>query len=87
MAPEPKFKKGDYIINRRAKDMAVYDKVDKKGYMHFKYYYGGMLEKLKDVSTYTMLINYQDFYDFCTEEEKKKLDDIIEQDKKEKAET
>ena len=76
---EPIFKKGDYIINRNAGDMAIVDSVTAKGYYHFKVYYGDMFKKLKDVTNKRndLQVNYQKFWDFCTEEEKKKLDDII----------
>lgn len=76
---EPKFKKGDYIINRNACDMAIVDSVTTKGYYHFKVYYGDMFKKLKDANNKLndLQVNYQKFWDFCTEEEKKKLDDII----------
>lgn len=76
---EPKFKPQDYIINRNAGDMAIVDSVTTKGYYHFKVYYGDMFKKLKDVNNKLndLQVNYQKFWDFCTEEEKKKLDDII----------
>lgn len=73
---EIKFKQGDYIINRSGGDMGVFDKLDKKGYMHFKMFYGGMLKYFKDVKTYTLQINYQKFFDLCSEEEKNKLDKL-----------
>lgn len=74
---EEKFKKGDYIINRRCGDMAVYDKCDSKGYMYFKYYYGKMFGVLKDCSKWSLQVNYQKFYEICTKEEKEKMDEII----------
>lgn len=76
---EPIFKKGDYIINRNAGDMAIVKGVTKKKYYQFDAYYGGMFKELKDVKNlnYDLQVNYQKFYDLCTEEEKKKLDDII----------
>ena len=76
---EPIFKKGDYIINRNSSDMAIVKGVTKKNYYQFDAYYGGMFKELKDVKTsnYALQVNYQKFYDLCTEEEKKKLDDII----------
>lgn len=76
-----KFKKGDYIINRSCGDMAVYDKTDKKGYMHFKYYYSAMFHELADCDKYVMQINYQKFYDNCNEMERKTMDDILTQNK------
>jgi hypothetical protein len=76
---EPIFKKGDYIINRVSSDMAIVKGVTKKNYYQFDAYYGGMFKELKDVknSNYDLQVNYQKFYNLCTEEEKKKLDDII----------
>lgn len=76
---EPKFQKGDYIINRTSGDMAIVKGVTKKGYYQFSEYYSKMFHELKDVKNlnYDLQINYQKFYDICTEEEKKKLDDII----------
>lgn len=76
---EPKFQKGDYIINRTSGDMAIVKGVTKRGYYQFSAYYSKMFHELKDVKNlnYDLQINYQKFYDICTEEEKKKLDDII----------
>lgn len=77
IAFEEKFKNGDYIISKPCGDMAIYDKTDKKGYMHFKHYYGAMFGEFKDAKTYTLQINYQKFYEPCTDEEKKFLDDKL----------
>lgn len=74
---EENFKKGDYIISHASGDMAVYDKADDRGYMHFKYYYGGMFKELKDCKNFTLQINYQKLYELCNEEEKKQMDEII----------
>jgi len=76
---EPIFKPQDYIINRASGDMAIVKGVTKKNFYQFDAYYGGMFKELKDVknSNYDLQVNYQKFYDLCTEEEKKKLDDII----------
>ncbi len=80
---EPKFQKGDYIINRRDcienSDIGIVKGISKKGYYQFKAYYGGMFHEMKDVKNfnYDLQINYQVFYDFCTEEEKKKFDEMI----------
>lgn len=76
---EPIFKPQDYIINRASGDIAIVKGVTKKNYYQFNAYYGGMFKELKDVknSNYDLQVNYQKFYDLCTEEEKKKLDDII----------
>jgi len=72
-----KFKEGDYIINRKCGDIAIFDKVDKKGYMMFKKYYGKMFKEFKDITKYTLQINYQKFYDICTSEEKEKFDELL----------
>lgn len=74
---EEKFRKGDYIVNRNCHDMAIYDKVDAKGYMHFKEYYSHMFKKFKDTKAYTMQINYQKFYELCDEAERSKLDSLL----------
>ena len=76
---EPIFKPQDYIINRASGDIAIVKGVTKKNYYQFDAYYGGMFKELKDVknSNYDLQVNYQKFFDLCTEEEKKKLDDII----------
>jgi hypothetical protein len=76
---EPKFQKGDYIINRTCGDMAIVKGITKKGYYQFEAYYGGMFKQLKDVkdNNYDLQINYQKFYDLCDENEKNKLDEII----------
>ena len=74
---EEKFKKGDYIISHHCGDMAVYDKIDKKGYMHFKHYYNAMFHSFNNVKEYTMHINYQKYYDLCSEAEKEALDKLI----------
>ena len=73
---EEKFKKGDYIINRRSKDIGIVKGVSAKGYYQFQVFYGGMFKHLKDEG-YELQVNYQKFFDFCTDEEKKKFDDII----------
>ena len=76
---EPKFQKGDYIINRTCGDMGIVKGLTKKGYYQFEAYYGGMFKQLKDVKdkNYDLQINYQKFYERCDENEKKKLDEII----------
>lgn len=76
---EPIFKKGDYIINSNSGDMAIVKGVTKKGYYQFEAYYGSMFGALKDVSdkTYDLQVNYQKFFQPCTDKEKKALDDII----------
>jgi hypothetical protein len=79
MRVEPIFKSGDYIINRNSGDMAIIDKVTPKNYYHFKAYYGNMFKELKNVkdNNYDLQVNYQKFYDFCNEDEKKRFDKII----------
>ena len=73
---EPKFQKGDYIINRTCGDMGIIKGLSKKGYYQFEEYYGGMFKNLKDKG-YELQINYQKFYELCTKEEKEKFDEII----------
>jgi hypothetical protein len=53
-------------------------RLDEKGNL-IKAYYGKMFDELKDVkdNSYDLQINYQKFYDLCTDEEKKKLDEMI----------
>ena len=85
---EPLFKKGDYIINRKNaienSDMGIVKGITKKGYYQFSAFYGGMFHELKDVvdKSYDLQINYQKFYRLCNEEEKKKFDEIIKENKK-----
>ena len=76
---EPKFKKNDYIINRTANDMAIVDSITPKGYYHFKVYYGSMFDELRDPKNKLndLQVDYQKFWDLCTDEEKQKLDKII----------
>jgi hypothetical protein len=73
---EPKFQKGDYIINRTCGDMGIVKGITKKGYYQFEEYYGNMFKELKNKG-YELQINYQKFYEPCTDEEKKRLDKII----------
>lgn len=73
---EEKFKKGDIIICHGCKDIAVYDKTDKKGYMHFKEYYDRMFDRMKDVKRYTLQVNYQKMWNLCTQEEVQRFEDI-----------
>jgi len=82
---EPKFKKGDYIINRAAGDMAIVKCLTKKGYYQFEQYYGCMFDKMKDLKKYNyeLQINYQKFWDFCNEEEKNNLNKKIEENETE----
>lgn len=85
---EPLFKKGDYIINRKNtienSDMGIVKGITKKGYYQFSAFYGGMFHELKDAvdKNYDLQINYQKFYRLCDEEEKKKFDEIIKENKK-----
>lgn len=80
----PRFKKGDYIINRSSNDLAIVDGVTPKNYYKFKAYYGGILKELKDVNEkkFTLQVDYQKFFDICSDEERKKLDEIISKQKK-----
>ena len=79
MKTEPKFAKGDYIINRTAGDMGIVKGITKKGYYQFKAYYDAMFNELKDLKNlnYDLQVNYQKFFELCTDEEKKKFDEII----------
>lgn len=81
---EPKFKKGDYCINRNAGDIAIVKGLTKKGYYQFEQYYDSMLNKLKDLAKYNyeLQVNYQQFWDLCNEQEKNKLDKIIKENEK-----
>ena len=74
---EPKFKKGDYIINHVAGDIGIIKGISKKGYYQFDAYYDAMFKELKDVKNYELQVNYQKFLDLCNDEEKKRLDEII----------
>lgn len=80
---EPIFKKGDYIINRNACDMAIIDSITPKGYYHFKEYYSAMFNELRDAKNKLndLQINYQKFWDLCTDEEKNKLNKLIKGEK------
>lgn len=73
---ETKFKKNDYVINRSAGDMAIIKGITKKNYYQFETYYSAMFDKLKKINC-DLQVNYQKFWDLCTDEEKKKLDEII----------
>lgn len=79
MRVEPIFKPNDYIINRTCGDMAIIDKITPKNYYHLKAYYDAMFDELKDVKNknYDLQVNYQKFYDLCTEEERESFEKII----------
>ena len=79
MKVEPKFNPGDYIVNHSSGDMAIIDKITPKNYYKFKVYYGAMFDELKNINDklYDLQVNYQKFFDLCTDEEKEKLDEII----------
>ena len=79
----PKFSAGDYITNRTNGDLAIVKKITPKGYYTFHAYYGGMFKELKDVTdqAYDLQTNYDKFYSLCNEEEVKKLEDIIKENK------
>ena len=76
---EPKFDKGDYIVNRWANNYAIVDSVTKKGYYHFKVYYDESYDELRDTKDKMsdLQVNYQKYWDFCTDEEKVKVDTIL----------
>ena len=77
---EPKFTKGDYITCRDGSgDLAIVKGITKKNYYQFKEYYDNMLGELKDLKnlSYELQVNYQKFWDVCTQEEQKKFDTII----------
>lgn len=84
MTIEEKFKNGDIIVCNGCKDMAVYDKVDKKGYMHFKKYYCRMKQTFIDVKKYTLQINYQKFWHVATDDEEEKFKGFEKDEKEQK---
>jgi len=77
------FKKGDYIINHSSGDLAIVKGVTKKNYYQFEVYYDNMFEELKNLkdNKYELQVNYQKFFELCNEEEKNKLNEIIEKTK------
>lgn len=77
---ECKFNKGDYLTYHGGRNFAVYDRTDKKGYMHFKYYYSWFFEKV--LTDYTMIVNYQDNFKPISEDEKLKFNEILDLFKK-----
>lgn len=79
MRVEPKFNSGDYIINRSSGDIGVIDKVTPRNYYHFKAYYSAMFDELKDVTNklYDLQVDYQKFFDLCTEEEIDKMNKML----------
>lgn len=83
MGIEPKFKKGDFIINRSCGDMAIVKGVTKKNYYEFEAYYSSMFRKLKDLKrfNYLLQVNYQKFFDFCNDEEIIKLKKIMKEER------
>lgn len=74
---EPKYRKGDYIINRKSKDIAIVKGIDKKGYYHFSAYLSGMFGTLKDADNTTLYHSYQQFFEPCNDDERKIIDDAI----------
>jgi hypothetical protein len=78
---EPNFQKGDYIISDASGDMAIISSIDKKKYYHFKEYYGKMFEEFKDTKKYLLQVNYQKFFRKCTDDEIKKLNNMIKEKK------
>ena len=83
MGVEPKFKKGDFIINRSCGDMAIVKGVTKKNYYEFEAYYSSMFRKLKDLKrfNYLLQVNYQKFFGLCTEKEIERMNEIIKENK------
>lgn len=75
------FNEGDFIISHSSGDMAVFDKIDKKGYVHFKKYYGAMFEDMKG-DDYIFHMNFLKFFELCNEEEKNNFTKILEDEKK-----
>lgn len=71
---EPRFKKGDYMINRSSGDIGIVDSI-KKNYYHFKAYYRGMTRKVESYDV-TLQVYYDQFYEPCTDDEKKIIDDL-----------
>ena len=78
MKHEPKFKKGDYIKNIYGRGFGIISNIDKKGYYHFKYFYGPMFEEFKDTNTFTLQTNYDNSYELMNDGEIKKLNEMIE---------
>lgn len=72
-----KFAKGDKIVSRTSGDMGVFDKIDKKGYVHFKQYVGGMFHDMKNVKEYTLQSNYLKLYELCSEEDEREFEKLI----------
>ena len=72
---EPKFNKGDYIIDHSSKDMAIVKGVTKKGYYQFEAYYSGMFKQLKDLknNTFELQVNYQKFFDLFMYKQKRDI--------------
>lgn len=85
---EPKFVKGDYVINRSCGSIGIIKGITKKGYYQFSAYYDGMFHRMKDVKNenHDLQVNYQKFWDICKDEERNRLDELIEKDKEEKKE-
>ena len=74
---EPKYGKGDYIINRKSKDIAIVKEVDKKGYYHFSAYLSGMFGTLKEADKTFLFFTYQQFFEPCNDDERKIIDNAI----------
>ena len=72
-----KFANGDRIISRSSGDMGIFDRIDKRGYVHFKQYVGGMFHKPKDVKDFTLQSNYMRLYELCSKDEEKELERIL----------
>ena len=75
-----RFKEGDFIISHASGDMGVFNKIDKKGYVHFKKYYDSMFESIKG-DEYNFHMNFLKFFELCNEEEIKQFKEILEDEK------
>ena len=77
---DPKFVKGDYIISRDGSgDLAIVKGISNKNYYQFKEYYDSMLGEFKDLknSNYELQVNYQKFWDICTQDEHDRFDKLL----------
>lgn len=75
-----RFKEGDFIISHASGDMGVFNKIDKKGYVHFKKYYDATFEHMKG-DEYIFHMNFLKFFEPCNEEETKQFKEILEDEK------
>lgn len=77
MKHKPKFKKNDYIKNIYNRGFGIVSHIDKKGYYHFKYFYGPMFGEFKDTNTFTLQTNYDNSYELMNDGEIKKFNEMI----------